>query len=407
LIDDTYRNNLEANQMTYGPLNNHVASGMPSSPGRQFMLLLTGIMALLLAACGGGSGSGGGGGGGGVAAAQCTLTQAEVDALTPDDVLPPECNFLDIPPVVGLFILGTETVGVDLKLYVNGVKRDGSPMTLLDFQQATVTVDGVTVTRPEDWDVAAASGDVLSLVTLADYSFSISTPDLIGMGDLYDFVLEEAPAGFEAETINFSSDPATREPVIEVKPDPPADHWTTNLAALKTANDYDALFPNENTPLYDAMGTGLLGPFDSIDPPGDGLGLVERNRPASLIMVQTDGIDNASLTMSEDALVSLMERCHTTAIMLGTFQADGEPAKILEGRATLERLAGTRGAFVNALNASFLEAAITPFAQSLGNLVVFTVKAHTNFANGEVKIEVDQLPASEMPPFDIDGSCQI
>jgi hypothetical protein len=102
-----------------------------------------------------------------------------------------------------------------------------------------------------------------------------------------------------------------------------------------------------------------------------------------------------------------MDRCHTTAIMLGTFLVDSDPAKILEGQAVLKRLAGTRGAVVNALNASFLEATITPFAQSLGHLVVFTLKAHTNFANTEVKIEVDQLPASEIPPFAINGGCQV
>ena len=102
-----------------------------------------------------------------------------------------------------------------------------------------------------------------------------------------------------------------------------------------------------------------------------------------------------------------MDRCHTTAIMLGTFQADADINNILEGRASLELLAGTRGAFVNALNASFLEAAITPFAKSLGNLVVFTLNKETNFAGTIVRIEVDSLAASASEPFDINGSCQI
>ena len=73
--------------------------------------------------------------------------------------------------------------------------------------------------------------------------------------------------------------------------------------------------------------------------------------------------------------------------------------RILEGRATLERLAGTRGAFVNALNASFLEAAITPFAESLGNLVVFTVYKETNFAGTTVSIEVDGLDGQRCGTF--------
>jgi hypothetical protein len=374
---------------------------------RGFCLLLAGTLALLLSACGGSDG-----GNNGTASAnkgQCTLTQAEIDALTPADALPPGCDFLSVSPLVGLFILGTEIdINGDLKLYVNGVRRNGTPMTLTDFEGATVTVGGVTVNRPADWDVVAAGGDVLSLVTLADYSASISTADLIGMGNLYDAVLDNARPGLEAETINFSTDPGTGEPVIAVKP-VPGDHWTDDLAALKAANDYDAAFPNQNTPLYDAMGTGLMGPIgiDEIyNPDADDLGLVERNRPATLLVVQSDGVDNASLKITEDELVSLMDRCHTTAIMLGTFQKDADIDRIVEGRAALERLAGTRGEFVNALNASFLESAITSFAESLGNLVVFTLSRDTLFAEETVRIEVDSVGASEAKPFDIPADCQ-
>ena len=370
---------------------------------RGFSLLLAGTLALLLSACGGSDG-----GNNGTASAnksQCTLSQAQIDTLTPDDVLPANCDFLKVPPIVGLFMLGTE-IDVDtgnLKIYINGVKRNGEPMTLEeDFKNAEIKVGGVTTT---DWDVEDAGGDVLSLVTLADYSSSISLADLKGMGDLYDIILENAPTGFEAETINFSTNPDA--PYLVVKPGE-LPHWTDDLDALKAANDYDDSFPRVDTPLYDAMGTGLLGPLDDAynASPGDGLGLVERNRPATLLVAQSDGVDNAS-QLTEDALVSLMDRCHTTAIMVGTFQLDPDIDRILEGRATLERLAGTRGAFVNALNASFLEAVITPFAESLGNLVVFTLYQDTLFAEETVRIEVDNVGASEAKPFDIPADCQI
>ena len=385
----------------------------PMSLGKQFNLLLTAFLVLLLAGCGGGDA-----GNNGTASAnknQCTLSQSEIDNLTSDDVLPANCDFLKVSPIVGLFILGTEIDAAgDLKLYVNGVKRNGSPMTLTDFESATVTVGGNPVDRPADWNVVAASGDVLSLVTLADYSSSISTADLIGMGDLYDVILENAPTDFEAETINFSTNPDA--PYLVVKP-VELPHWTTELNGLLAANDYDADFPNNNTPLYDAMGTGLMGPLaNAFDPFADDLGLVERNnidnlpashRPASLMMVQTDGLDNASLTITEDALVALMERCHTTAIMLGTFLVDSDPASIVEGQAVLKRLAGTRGAVVNALNASFLEGSILPFAESLGNLVVFTLSKDTLFADEVVTIEVDNLARDAKKPFDIPPGCQV
>ena len=392
---------------------------------REFSLLLAGTLALLLSACGGGDG-----GNNGTASAnksQCTLSQAQIDTLTPDDVLPANCDFLKVPPIVGLFMLGTE-IDVDtgnLKLYVNGVKRNGEPMTLEeDFKNAEIKVGGVTTT---DWEVSAASGDVLSLVTLADYSSSISLADLKGMGDLYDIVLENAPTGFEAETINFSTNPEA--PYLVVKPGE-LPHWTTELndlpgrPGLLSANDYDDDFPNNNTPLYAAMATGLMGPLDDAGnvSPGDRLGLVERNnldnppathRPATLMVVQTDGLDNASnlaspTPITEDQVVSLMDRCNTTAIMLGTFLADGDATQIIEGQAVLKRLAGDRGAFVNGLNASFLKAAITPFAQSLGNLVVFTLSpANIPFAEEIVTIEVDNLARDAKKPFDIPPDCQV
>ena len=62
-----------------------------------FSLLLAGTLALLLSACGGSNG-----GNNGTASAnnnaQCTLTQAEIDALTPADAFPPGCDFLAVSP---------------------------------------------------------------------------------------------------------------------------------------------------------------------------------------------------------------------------------------------------------------------------------------------------------------------
>ena len=380
------------------------------SPGRLSTLFLTGFLALSLAGCGGSNG-----GNNGTASTQCTLTQEELDNLTPDDVdsLPKACEgigFFDTPSIVSLFILGTEIDGGtgDLKLYVHGVKRDGRPMTLADFQQAAVLLDAVAA-DPADWDVAPAPAGVLSIAMLADYSTSITDADLLGMGGLYDIIVQHAPQGFEGEVINFSDDPATLQSAITVKPEP-GDHWTEDRPALRAANDFDPNQPRNNTTLFEAMGTGLMGPLDNaFNPLGDDLGLVERNRPASVIIVQTDGLDNASTVLvlgsrnppdPANGLVPLIDRCHTVAVMLGTFRSEVD-AQVLED------IAGERGAAVNALNTNFLEAAIGPYAESLGNLVVFTLKPATLFADKVVTIEVDGLSASEIAPFDIDGGCQI
>jgi len=373
---------------------------------RGFSLLLAGTLALLLGACGGGSGGGSAGGGGGGANTQCVLTEEQLDNLTPADVasLPAACDgisFFDIPAIIGLFILGTEVDGAsgELKLYVHGVKQNGQPMTIADFEQATLSVGGTAFDRPADWNVAAvADGSILSLVTLADYSDSITDADLAGMGDLYDIVLNSAPAGYESEQINFSS--LALVPAITVKPGVADPHWSDVLNVLLDANDLDATQLRDNTTLFDAMGTALMGPLDTrYVPAADDFGLVERSTPASLLIVQTDGQDNASVDMELVDVTALIDRCHTTTIMLGTFRSEVD-AQVLDD------LAGTRGVAVNALNTNFLEEAIKPYAESLGNLVVFTVSSDTEFDGKMVTIEVGGVSASEVEPFNIDGSCQ-
>jgi hypothetical protein len=362
------------------------------SLGKYFGLLLITILALLLAACGGGSGDGGGGGGG--ASASCTLTQEELDNLTPDDVdsLPAACDgisFFDIPSFAGtLFILGTEINGTELKLYAHGVNLDGTPMTLPDFRQAVVTLNNTEI----PYTVEEAPAGVLSVSLLSDYSISISEPELTALSALYNEILNEAPAAFEAEIINFSS--AGNIPAITVKPDP-YPYWTESLPALTAATKFDVDQARENTALFDAMGTAMLGDLVL----NDNLGLVERGRPARLLITQTDGLDNVSATFKQPEIESLIERCKVPSVMLGTSRS------VLDTD-VLEQLAGSRGAFIATVNSNFLAEAIGPYAESLGNLVVFTVFPVDDVSE-TVEITVNRVAASESAPFGVDASCQV
>ena len=234
--------------MLFKSIDRLPSRGTPFSPGRQFTLFLTGILALMLAACGGGSGGGGGGGGGGDDVATCSDAMNKagftLDTLTPGDLdsLPSACDFLAVDPLVGLFILGTE-IDADtgaLKIYVHGVNQDFSPMTQADFEQASVTLDGVPANPVAT--VAPAPAGVLSMALLADYSLSITDVDVLGMGELYNSIENNAPANFEAEKVNFSSEEGTTSQdgatVITVKPGP-LPHWTEDLPALLAAHDLD------------------------------------------------------------------------------------------------------------------------------------------------------------------------
>lgn len=367
--------------------------------GRLPFLLLIGMLAIFLAGCGGGNA--GNNGIASKAAKECVLTQEQLDNLTPDDVdsLPKGCDgisFFDVPTIDGLFILGTEIdIDGNLKLYVHGVKSTGQAMRLADFQAATVTLDGGSVA----FTVAPAPAGVLSMALLADYSTSIRDADLNGLGDVYDTLLGMAPANFESVIVNFSNFIQTGLPAITVKPEP-SPFWTENLPALMAANNVDPAQARNNTTLYDAMGIGLLGPFGAAEPPYDGLGLVERGRPAKLLVVHTDGRDNSSLTKTLGDITALIERCHSVVLMLGTFQSEVD-AQVLED------LAGARGTFANALNTNFLAEAVGPYADSLGELVVFTLAPATLFAGKTVQIDVGTASASEVEPFDLGAGCQV
>jgi len=367
----------------------------PASLGKPFSLLLTAIMVLLLAACGGGGGEGGGGGGGGGASASCTLTQEQLGNLTPDDVasLPAACDgisFFDIPSFAGtLFILGTEINGTELKLYAHGVNLDGTPMTLADFQSAVVTLNNANV----PYVVEAAPPGVLSVSMLSDYSISISESELMALSALYNEILNKAPAAYEGEIINFSS--VGNTPAITVKPDP-YPYWTESVNALTNATEFDAAQARDNTTLFDAMGTAMLGDLVL----NDNLGLVERGRPARLLITQSDGIDNVSATFkTPEEIVSLIERCKIPSVMLGTSRT------VLDSD-VIEQLAGSRGAFIETVNSNFLAEAIGPYAESLSNLVVFKV-SNINNVNETVEITVNRVAASESAPFGVDASCQL
>lgn len=357
----------------------------PMSLGKQFGLLLTAILVLLLAGCGGGGGEGGS------ASASCTLTQEQLDKLTPDTV-PAACkgiSFFDVPSFAGtLFILGTEINGTELKLYAHGVNLDGTPMTLADFQSAVVTLNNTEI----PYTVEAAPAGVLSVSLLSDYSISISKSELTALSALYNEILIEAPAAFEAEIINFSS--VGNTPAITVKPDP-YPYWTESVNALTVATEFDAAQARDNTTLYDAMGTALLGDLVL----GDDLGLVERGRPARLLITQTDGLDNVSTTFRQPEEVELLiEKCKVPSVMLGT-------SREFIDTNVLEQLAGSRGAFIATVNSNFLAEAIGPYAKSLGNLAVFTISPVTN-ANETVEITVNRVAASETAPFGVDANCQ-
>jgi len=360
---------------------------------------MTGWAVLFVSAALSLSGCGGGGGGGGsssssVGSAGCELTIQELEAIGNINDIPQEClSMLPAPEdnLLGrMFILGTQVDQVSgaLRIFVNGTNKDGNPLHLSDFQSATVSIDG----NPVDLDPVlhlvsvdpiAAGDDVLSLGFVTDYSTSISDAELAKVSDIYSIILNSLsppslPQVLEGMVINFSNS-------ILVKQD-----WTEDPDLLKTAYQLDASFSRQNTALYDALGVALKRDPAVIDD-----GLVERCRPAHMLITFTDGADNASFIYTRETLLPIIDDSKAVIIMLGSLSAD---------KTTLMDLAGDQGAFVYAYNLSGIESTVQKWASSLNEMVKFTLDPATGFDAGTITIKLgDETVVVERP---VDGFCE-
>jgi hypothetical protein len=351
-------------------------------------------VALSLTACGGGSGGSGGSGDGGAVAADsnagCTLTAQEIAAIGNINDLPPECLAQFPVPENSLlgrmFILGTQVDSASgaLRIFVVGTDSDGNPLQLADFQTATVSIAGSPVDPGlVSVEPVADGDDVLSLGFSTDYSTSISDAELNAITSVYSLILDKLsppslPLVMEGEVINFSNS-------VVVQQD-----WTEDAALLQAALQRDDSFIQENTALYDALGVSLQR-----DLALDYDGLVERCRPAHMLIVFTDGVENASVTYTKDTLLPIIDDSRVVMIMLGNLYAD---------KNELIELAGDRGAFAYSYNLAYIQNVVQDWAGSLSHMVKFILDPATGFDTGAITIELgSETVVVERP---VDGFCE-
>jgi len=166
--------------------------------------------------------------------------------------------------------------------------------------------------------------------------------------------------------------------------------WTEDPALLNASFQLDAGFPRENTAFYDALGVSLLR-----DPGVDSDGLVERCRPAHMLITFTDGKDTASFRYTKDTLLPIIDDSKAVLIMLGTLTADKD---------TLMTLAGDQGAFVYNYSLSNIQDVVEKWAISLRHMVKFTLDSDTGFNTGTIRIELGgETVVVERP---VDGRCE-
>jgi hypothetical protein len=209
-------------------------------------------------------------------------------------------------------VLGRETHDDgSLRLFVAGVDAAGAPLS--DDALATATVAPKTAAGTADLRVNASvtafaklPEDVLSLELVNDYSASMSVPDLKVVQRIQDDLLNALPPIYEGEITLFSS-------TVRVK-----QAFTADRAALLAGVACDESFDRELTALYDGMGNGLQS-------------LTSRSRPARVLMVSTDGLENASVAFKKSDILQRVAEDHVFVVMLGALFADFDELSTLAG----------------------------------------------------------------------------
>lgn len=209
-------------------------------------------------------------------------------------------------------VLGRETHDDgSLRIFVAGVDAAGAPLSNDALAAASVVAKSggatsdvraaVTVTP-----FAALSEDVLSLELVNDYSASMSTPDLKVVQHIQDDLVNALPPIYEGEVTLFSS-------AVRVK-----QAFTTDKSALLAGIECDEGYDRELTALYDGMGNGLAS-------------LTSRSRPARVLMVSTDGLENASVAFKQSDILQRVAQDHVFVVMLGALFADFDELSSLAG----------------------------------------------------------------------------
>jgi hypothetical protein len=178
--------------------------------------------------------------------------------------------------------------------------------------------------------------DLLSLGIVNDYSASMRDADLADVSEIETDLVSILPSAHETEVTQFSDMATVVQPFSE------------DQAALLAAVDIDNEYERGSTALYDGMGVAL----DSLS---------KRERPLRVLLVSTDGAENASMTYSEQQLLTTIGQERVCVVMLGALFADV---------AQLERLSGGAcGVFFYARGYGRLKSAVQGLVESFGHIV--------------------------------------
>jgi hypothetical protein len=210
-------------------------------------------------------------------------------------------------------VLGRETRDDgSLRVFLAGADGNGNALSATAFGAAHLSIGGDAGTfvesavQPKATPFNKLGEAPLSIELVNDYSASMSLADLHVVQRIQQELFTALPPIYEGEVTLFSTE-------VRVK-----QSFTSNRDLLLEAVECDESFDRELTALYDGMGNGL----DS---------LTSRTRPARVLMVSTDGRENASVAYKKQDIVQTLADDGVFVIMLGALFADVNELKSLAG----------------------------------------------------------------------------
>jgi len=219
------------------------------------------------------------------------------------DLLPqPENNISN-----RLFYLGQGTVDNNVVLFCSGTDNINNLLTADAVSNTTVEEfrnqqkSQVDTSHYMIKKLADFSGIVISLSSIIDYSGSMSDQDIDDAIEIFSdlFMLSKITNKFETDIIIFSD-------TVKLAMDFTSDNDTINKYIAR-----DNGFHRGSTQLFDAIGTGFTG-------------LPARNSLIKILIVATDGMENASKIYQKEQLFNLSHTHNIPVVILGALFADLE-----------------------------------------------------------------------------------
>lgn len=299
----------------------------------------------------------------------------ELDELLEADSLSDECrdkllSFLPKPQnsFDGRLIAPGGARVVDGKLHVLllAADDDGAALAGVDISggvKASFEIDGEVSAVAEVEHAfrgqAALPADLLSIAVVNDYSASMLDGDLDDVADVEQALFTCLPKVHETEVIRFS------EQVSKVL------EFSADRAAIDAALARDDDFERGTTALLDGLGTGLDD-------------LRSRERPVRVVVLATDGRENASTMFEKPEVLAALAQPDTFIVVLAGLLADVPAVK---------ELAKHDGVYFYAREFADLAESVEPFCEALSELTELRVPLPAGPLPDKVLLEHAELGA--------------